>query len=195
MEILGYAYGILVVKGVKSKSSIHVETSDEFLQSIAKQKLSILGEIKTYKRQRLSGKTSEIIVLKISQESIDLKLGRREWDVPSRAFTSNDFRRGFLRSVFDFAGSLKARKRKGRKERAMRLCSVNENGLKKIKELLRMEGIKSIVYKSGNNFVLEIFGKHNLQLYLEKIGFENQNKKILMEKLLDPVNFDFICST
>ncbi|MEM4397401.1 MAG: LAGLIDADG family homing endonuclease, partial [Candidatus Woesearchaeota archaeon] len=92
-------------------------------------------------------------------------------------------------------GTIRARLRKsGQKERSIRLSSVNEN-IKKIKELLKIEGINSMIYSNKKSFILEINGKHNLQLYLEKIGFENSAKKDLLEKIINPVSFEHILSS
>lgn len=198
MEIdLGYVYGILIAKGVyHSKDLITIEMSDKNLLEIAKSKLKLLGDVRIYNKIRKSNKlyNTQVIFLKI-KNNIELKLGRHEWDVPSRAFISKEFRIGLLRALFDFSGTIRARLRKsGQKERSIRLSSVNEN-IKKIKELLKIEGINSMIYSNKKSFILEINGKHNLQLYLEKIGFENSAKKDLLEKIINPVSFEHILSS
>ncbi|MBU5687924.1 MAG: LAGLIDADG family homing endonuclease [Candidatus Aenigmatarchaeota archaeon] len=198
MEIdFGYVYGILIAKGVyHSKDLITIEMSDKNLLEIAKSKLKLLGDVRIYNKIRKSNKlyNTQVIFLKI-KNNIELKLGRHEWDVPSRAFISKEFRIGLLRALFDFSGTIRARLRKsGQKERSIRLSSVNEN-IKKIKELLKIEGINSMIYSNKKSFILEINGKHNLQLYLEKIGFENSAKKDLLEKIINPVSFEHILSS
>ncbi|MBU5689144.1 MAG: hypothetical protein KQA41_02875 [Candidatus Aenigmarchaeota archaeon] len=198
MEIdFGYVYGILIAKGVyHSKDLITIEMSDKNLLEIAKSKLKLLGNVRIYNKIRKSNKlyNTQVIFLKI-KNNIELKLGRHEWDVPSRAFISKEFRIGLLRALFDFSGTIRARLRKsGQKERSIRLSSVNEN-IKKIKELLKIEGINSMIYSNKKSFILEINGKHNLQLYLEKIGFENSAKKDLLEKIINPVSFEHILSS
>lgn len=198
MEIdLGYAYGILIAKGVYySKDLITIETSDSNLLEIAKNKLGLLGDIKIQNKIRKANKlyNTKIVFLKI-KNNLEIKIGRYEWDVPSRAFLSKEFRIGFLRALFDFSGTIRARLRKnGQKDRSIRLSSINEN-IKKIKELLKMEGVNSIIYSNKKSLILEINGKHNLQLYLERVGFENNVKKDFLEKIINPVSFEQIVSS
>lgn len=194
---IGYAYGILIAKGVyHDKDLITIETSENNLLEIAKNKLSLLGNIKIHTRVRRAKKlyNTQIIFLKI-RNNLDIKIGRHKWDVPSRAFFSKEFRIGLLRALFDFSGAIRARLRKsGQKDRSIRLSSMNEN-LKKIKELLKMEGINSMIYLNKKSFVLEINGKNNLQLYLERIGFENKTKRDLLEKIINPVSFEQVLSS
>ncbi|MEM2174585.1 MAG: LAGLIDADG family homing endonuclease [Candidatus Micrarchaeia archaeon] len=189
MEINGYVYGILAMKGVKSGRRIWVEISDEELKKIAKEKLRSLIK-KIYTRKRCGKKHYESLLIILEIEDLGASLGRREWKVPSRAFSSEEFRREFLKAVFDFSGLIRARKRKGRKERCLRLSSINKEGLMSLKVLLEMEGIKALCYKMGKGYVLEINGKHNLQIYAEKIGFENEKKRTLVKKILNPVEFE-----
>ncbi len=195
--VLGYISGILASKGCLEKKShrLFIETSDEVLKDICQKKLSMVFDIKTYTRIRRSKKDYETFLFYIKDtsflEKFDLKIGRKHWNVPSYAFTSHEFGMNFLKALFDFSGTIKARKRNsGQKERSMKISSINENGLRSVKDLLDKYGIKSMIYQNRKNFVLEINGKHNLEMYLEKIGFENQKKKGTLEKILDPVKFD-----
>jgi hypothetical protein len=194
---LGYVCGMLAAKGrINRKRDLYlsVETSDKELLEIALKKLSTLGQIRVNKRNR-NGFESFLAVLRGNAVKVvisyDMNTGRHEWNVPSQAFTSKEFRINFIKAFFDFSGTIKARKRNnGQKERVMKVSSINQEGLKNIKSLLEIEGVKSIFYKSGKNFVLEINGKNNLEIFLEKIGLEKQSKKELIKKILNPTEFD-----
>jgi len=194
---LGYICGMLVAKGrINRKGDFYLslETSDKEILETATKKLSLLDQIKVNRRKRGSFESFLIIVRGNGVKIIDsyhLSTGRHEWNVPSQTFTSRDFRVSFLKAFFDFSGTIKVRKRiGGQKERVMKVSSINQEGLNNIKMLLNMEGIKSMIYKSGKGFVLEINGKKNLENFLEKIGLEKESKKELLEKILNPVEFD-----
>lgn len=196
----GYVCGMLAAKGhVNEKGfSISLETADQELAEIAKRFLSLFGEIKIRQRERNGLKTS-IVMLKGDDvkalTSRGIKTGRREWNVPSEAFSSENFRLGFLRAFFDFSGTIKVRlRKKGQKERVMKIASINENGLRQVRALLDIEGVKAMLYKSGKSCVLEINGKNNLDIFLKKIGLEKRSKKELLEKALDPVEFENLVS-
>lgn len=116
---------------------------------------------------------------------------------PEMVFKDNEFRVGFLQGFFDRNGIIRARLRvykdgKKQKYRSIRLVSVNENILKQIKELLKIENIKSIIYKSGKISVLEIYGSNRIKEFIKKIGFGLEKKRLLAKSMLDPKRFDEI---
>jgi hypothetical protein len=193
---LGYISGMLAAKGhinIKKDFYISIETSDLELVEIAKRFLSLFGNIKITQKERGGLKTFLVMLRGNGAKHIashEIITGRREWNVPPQAFTSEEFRIGFLRAFFDFSGTIKARLRKsGQKERVMKVSSINEKGLKHIKALLELEGIKAMVYKSCKSYVLEINGKNNLEIFLRKIGFEKNSKKETLKRIIDPVEF------
>ena len=194
---LGYICGMLIAKGrINRKRNFYlsIETSDKELLEIAVKKLSILGQVKINKRKRGDFESFLVVMRGDAARTISsygINTGRYEWNVPSQAFTLRDFRINFTKAFFDFSGTIKARKRKnGYKERVMKVSSVNKEGLTGVKALLEMEGIKSVLYKSGKFFVLEINGKTRLENFLEKIGLEKKSKVDLLKKILNPIEFD-----
>ncbi|MEM5878037.1 MAG: LAGLIDADG family homing endonuclease [Candidatus Aenigmatarchaeota archaeon] len=203
----GYLMGMLIAKGrINEKNSdyyISIESSDGNLDSIIS-RIFILCNMpyKVIERKRLSpGKvhTSKLFIVRgklyvEKLKSYEVSTGRREWDIPSRAYISRDFRIGFLQAMFDFAGNIRYRLKGRQKCRSIRISSINSKGLESVKKLIEMEGIKSYIYKNGKTNILEIDGKNNVSIFVKKIGFTHRQKNELVKTILDPVKFDKLIS-
>ena len=120
-----------------------------------------------------------------------LRCGKRDWVVPRLCWNDKEFRRGFLRGFFDGSGSVSSviRSSGGKriKERALRIYSINRKGLSVLKELLLTESIKSILYASGDCYVIKIGGKTRMRLFKETVGFGLTHKKQRLEEALLPL--------
>ena len=116
--------------------------------------------------------------------------GRKKWSVPRAAWDNSDFRIGFLRGFFDGSGSvsvyIETKGSRKIKKRSIRLYSVNQEGLLQFRKLLDSEGIKSIMYASGDIHTIKISGKTRLQLFRDRIGFGLTDKKEALEEALLP---------
>jgi hypothetical protein len=105
-----------------------------------------------------------------------------EWSIPQLSL--NELRH-WLRSYFDCDGWVEVQKSKSR---VIGLESVNENGLKQIKNSLLKFGIKSSEVKRRKNKIIwciNICGKDDLLKFKENIDFLHPNKN---KKLLEAIN-------
>jgi intein-encoded DNA endonuclease-like protein len=109
----------------------------------------------------------------------------RNWEVPEEIMAGNNEKcvGMFLRGFYDSEGSSSSRS-------SITCSSVNERGLKQVKELLRMLGIESTLrpQQKGRYFVLYIFRKERFKLFREKVGFTIKRK---LDKLDETLNTGF----
>jgi len=113
------------------------------------------------------------------------------WRVPSRVADAK-FSVMFLRGFFDCEGIVTQyvkRTPKGKhKIRRVRCTSVNQKGLEDVRSILRENGIRSSLYKSGSYFCLDIEGKTRLDMFKDRIGFTLDYKKKLLNEALSPLS-------
>ncbi|MBU5689717.1 MAG: LAGLIDADG family homing endonuclease [Candidatus Aenigmatarchaeota archaeon] len=206
-DISGYLCGILAAKGVINDRNkdyyISIESSDQVISNLIARALILSNiEFTTLKRRRKLKDKEYLTDLFIARgkdvvnkvKSYEIKTGRHEWNVPSRAFDSRLFRISFLQAFYDIHGNIIYRLKNRQKIRAIKIISVNSNGIQQLAKLLLLEGIKPNIYSNGKSTVLEINGKNKVSQFTKKIGFTNQRKKELVENIIDPVKFDKLIS-
>jgi len=99
------------------------------------------------------------------------------WGVPKKIDNSNELIKAmYLKGVYDSQAHVNVKKY------GIIMVILNINGLRKLRKLLNDLGIKSTLLE--NNSSLNIYGKRNLELYNNKIGFEIKRKKIALNRLL-----------
>lgn len=210
-ENLAYLCGFLCSKGAlidgyKNNYLIRVETKNEEMVSIIKAKIKSLFDKepkskKILKKSEKSGFWTTIIslhgknLIKNFLGENEVCFGEKKWKVPRKAYEDPLFRRNFLRGFFDGGSYIRLRIRihktgKKQKCRSIRLPSVNQKSLYEIKSLLSMEGITCSIYPSAKHFILDIDGKNNLKIFMEKIGFEIKSKADKASMALSPTYFD-----
>jgi hypothetical protein len=114
-------------------------------------------------------------------------------EIPEKAGEDGEIRRKFLRDLFGEKGYIRVRIRKSggkrKKVRNLRLVYRDAVFVREIQELLKLEGINSLIYPIGeHHFCLDIEGKHKLEVFLEKIGFSEEEKIKEMEEAIKPLS-------
>jgi len=106
-------------------------------------------------------------------------LKTKEWEVPFNLFNTKKSKIEWLRAFFDCEAYV------GRRE--IRVQSINEKGLKNVKNLLSELQIESNMYKYQRknknwnvNYILTISNSESRKTFLNRVGF---NHKIKLEKL------------
>ncbi len=112
--------------------------------------------------------------------------------IPKRVYEDPHEQIKFLREVFDKKGYIRVRIRKrGKKKskiRNLRLVDKNIKFIRNVQYFLKKQGIKSVVYRIGNHFCLDIEGKGRLEMFLKIIGFSNEKKLKEMQEALKPLS-------
>ena len=162
------------------------------------------GNLKSFQRRKIYKEKKYItnnVVLRGKEhvksfiDKWGIKAGCYTWNVPEIAFTDQDFRRGFIQGFFDGDGTVRLRLRKHKngstqKCRTVRITSVNLNGLKELKKLLKLESIDCVIYPVGNHFFLEIDGKNRVANFVKNINFGIPRKKKKLELSLNSETFE-----
>lgn len=105
----------------------------------------------------------------------------REWQIPK---LNKKLACIWLRSFFDCEGWVIC---KTHQNRHIGLDSVNKKGIEGIKKLLKNLGIDSKLKKRTDRdiFSLKIYGKDNLLMFHKKINFLHEDKKKLLNKVVN----------
>ena len=205
----GFVCGVLcgsghISIGSNGNYSVSLETKSkdmavifrENLHKVMSKRPKLCEYDKLYKNKRHTAYLVSVYgkkaVLKFADKYSFRKSPARQWKVPGQAFKNRRFRIGFLRGFFDSKGTIiiriKSRKsginktpRKTFKTRNIRAASTNKRGLEQVRELLELEGIKSMLYRAGRCFVLDIEGKTRLALFGDKINFSIPSKRKKLE--------------
>lgn len=114
-------------------------------------------------------------------------------EIPEKAGESDEIRKEFLREVFGGKGYIRVRIResggKRKKVRNLRLVCRDLVFARNIRDLLRKEGVSSLIYPLGeDHFLLDIEGKHKLETFLKKVGFPQEEKVKELEEAIKPLS-------
>jgi len=114
----------------------------------------------------------------------DFKFGTKIWRVPFNNLKSEKNKIEWLKAFFDSDGSV------GKK--SIQIQSVNKNGIKQIRKLLKTLGINSKVYsykrKEKNwsiNYILCLNRKEDRFKFIKLINSDDSNKKEKMRRMLE----------
>jgi len=207
MFITGYTCGVLCADGWIALDTKHgnyvisLETKERefalrfrFSLSHCAQKESRIYETKNKRYKELPYKTFIVSlygkrIVKDFKNKWGIRTGSYSWKVPGIAFIDGGFRRGFLRGYFDGEGHVRLRLKKTRggwrgKRRLIRVTSANLSGLKQVKKLLEMEGIRSIIYSTGKYWCLDIEGKYRASIFKRKINFGLTKKRRVLSRII-----------
>lgn len=109
-----------------------------------------------------------------------IKTGTRNWKIPKSILKLKNERVvcNFLRGFFDSEGTVG--------KRNIDIFSINSAGLLQIRDLLRKIGICEEFGKiTISKHRLSIYGRENMNLFLQKIGFSMERKEEKLYKLID----------
>jgi len=170
MEDFGFVVGWLCGRGsvvYDEKHGNYYLTFRKVDEHLIRKLESVYGKFTKLKKEvRVYGKHFVKEVLKMIGDG-------KSWCVPNLAFSHEGFRRGFLMGYFHVRGKFRLRIRVvgGKKVRSYILYvnDVNLKGLRGVKKLLEMEGIKSLLFKTGVCYRLEIHGKTWVELFKRKV--------------------------
>ncbi len=203
----GYVCGVVCSHGViawnerSGNYSLSIESSNRELIDVFAENLSNVVNKKPkiwMHRRKRDGKIVHMNMLtlygkKIIEELRDkwgLTYGKK-WSVPRRAFEDVDFRRGFVMGFFDGGGHVSSyienRERKV-KRRLIVVYSINKKGLNELRNLLKIDGIQSVIHKAGDCFSLKIRGKTRIETFSKNIGFGITSKKQAVDNILSPLS-------
>jgi len=192
---VGYVCGVLYAGGVISLNAkygnylISFETRKKCLADVFLSYLNTFAIKKAKIRVKKRGDKRGFVVSLYSKPDVEFfkELGlvsNGKKHIPPLCRENDVFRRFFLRGVLDSKATIQVRVSQGKKRVCLRMFSVNLDFLEKIRELFLLEGIKSVVYRSGVCYCLEISGKTRLWLLIGRIGFEDEEKTTKLKKEL-----------
>ncbi len=110
-------------------------------------------------------------------KTYNVSFKEESWRVPNIIKNSSKERMGFyLRGFADSQGSVG--------KRSVVLASSNMEGIKEIKLLIDLFGIRSTLYKTKDGFIIAIYGRKSLEIFDKEVGFSIKRKSDKLNKLL-----------
>ncbi len=175
-----------VYRSSETNYVIKLEVTDaESLNQFETDLISVYG-LKPTRGTNPSGKTGRLIpfVSLLSKRAYEDLLTYCEfrsstWYVPSQIFSADlSIKREFLRALFDDEGTVV----RDRKQRVVRLYSINLNGLLQIQRILQEFDMESRI-TPGYGFKRNVFGliPKDTKRFAEKIGFNLSRKQSLLK--------------
>jgi intein/homing endonuclease len=147
--------------------------------------------VEVYNKKPLIRKNNNFFTISLSSKVIceDLinicNFGTRDWEIPFNLFESKNDEIEWLRSFFDAEAHVNLSRCQ------IKINSVNESGLKQIKDSLLRFNIHSAIYnytpkniRWSKVFILIIYRKNSLKNYRGIIGFNHSIKMSKLYKLI-----------
>ncbi|MEM5825769.1 MAG: LAGLIDADG family homing endonuclease [Candidatus Aenigmatarchaeota archaeon] len=208
-EDLFYILGVFCNRGNIKDRRLALETSDEDLAKIVKNKLEKISNNVRIKEKRRKDKIYYLVFANLSENYLKIFQDIRAWihyleEIKESIALENiaildeysNLRIMFLRGFFDAKGFLNVvyyyDKKENRKKRKIRIraSSYSFNLLKLIQRMLNIESIKARVYciankdKKNKLYVIEIQGRNSIECFKNKIGSEREDKKEELASIL-----------
>lgn len=185
-----WKYNLYVINlAVKDKDFI-----EEFIRCV-KDVYGITPSLYYQKRNKANKKWSDIWIAKITRKEVYLDLSRydfgtQNWKVPREVLKSNNdnITNSFLKGFYDSEGSVS----KGLRSFSVSAHSTNKKGILMVKKLLKSGGINSTKIfedcrpfrKSKTLFSFFIIRKKDLEIFLNRVGFNIQRKQNKLKEYL-----------
>ena len=187
-----YGRGMISLNAKYGNYLILFESGKKHLAEVFLSYLNMFAIKKARMGMKKRGDKKSFVVSLYSKADVELfkELGfvsNGKKHVPSLCTENAVFRKFFLRGILDSKATIQVRVSQGKKRVCLRIFSMSLDFLEDVRELLLLEGIKSIVYRSGTCYCLEINGKTKLWLLIKKVGFEDEEKTMKLRKELEYV--------
>lgn len=179
---IAYICGILSVKGsvsfgnVKGNYRIYLETVDSKLAKRFAEKLFV-----AFNKKPKIVKGKRYFVILYGKKYVENLSNYISTETYTPKLHEEEFIDNFLRGMFDFSSNVRLKVRTHKDGRKQLIPQVRINTkrlqlLKFVKDELKRRGINSSVCKTGSTFTLEISGKSNILMFLQKIGSKDERK-------------------
>ena len=191
-----YILGVLCGDGYKNENVVGLHTSEKSFALKFKEEIEKFSGLNAlfYERNltregrerpingiktRRKKKTYRVLLSgrKLSSFFKDIKTKTTEWEVPKFLFSSKKkIKENFLRGFADSEGSVG--------NRSICLCNRNKRGLREVKYLLDLVGLRKKNINLGKK-KLNIYHKKNLLIFKKRIGFSLERKNRKLEDVLN----------
>lgn len=123
----------------------------------------------------------------LAEKLKNINFNSANWRIPQfvKKGTKN-IKSAYLQAFFDDESCVTFRKRKEGYDRSIRLQSINQNGIKSLKKLLKSIKINSKLYGPIRQkyFEIKMMKKEELCKFYKKVGYINKSKQEKLEKAL-----------
>jgi intein/homing endonuclease len=186
--LCGFLAGDGSVQERKEKSFIHYQIDffaddDKMMDTYLDLMKTVYGKLPTIRKHnrftsaRITSKTIVQDLKKIAS------FGIKTWAPPESIFKINGTKEAWLNGFFSTEGYVEPK--------AIKIQTVNKNGMTKVAELLKELGIENGQYKytpknknHSEVHIIRITKKDSLNIFKEKIGFSHKKKTEVLNKAL-----------